>query len=183
MHTARRTALSLAVVACSVPLAACSGIGAKPAVTTYVQVVTQTPTAPPTPTPTQTPATMAAPSPAQPTVQQAPAPTVTVVRSPARTVTAAPEPEADPGEACTSYYLAWDRAVRANSSSRAKAAHAKGVAAGCNPDTWLPSKMKTTYDPNTAHSKGDRCSMKEVGTYDSQGNVCTQDVENHPHWN
>lgn len=86
-------------------------------------------------------------------------------------------------EQCWSDYAAWDAAVQAGRRSAANAAHARGQAHGCRPNTWLPSRATTKHDPVNTHQVGDACSMSEVGTYDAAGNVCTQDVTDHPHWN
>lgn len=186
MFSIGRAAGCLAVSA--VALSGCSAIGGTPAATTYVQMVTVTPSA----STTQAPApatTQAAPTTtaAAATTVQAPAPAVTtVVQVPARQVTTvvqAPAPAPAAVTSCSDYYAQWDAAVRANSKSRSKRVHAQAAAAGCDPDTWLPSRSKTTYDPNTAHYKGQPCTMKEVGTYDAVGMVCTQDQPGNPHWN
>lgn len=84
---------------------------------------------------------------------------------------------------CAADYAAWDAAVQAGRRSAANSAHARGQAHGCRPNTWLPSRATTKHDPVNTHQVGDACSMSEIGTYDAAGNVCTQDVTDHPHWN
>lgn len=100
----------------------------------------------------------------------------------------APQAQAQPqsgANECTALFAQWDAAVASGargSRATAQAAHDLAMAAGCNPNKWLPSSMTKVYDPGT-HRQGQSCSMSEIAHDDDAGLVCTQDVEGSPHWN